>query len=64
MTASNTPSRQLTEGELAARRLHDNWILVGEFFSSRNWPDTRLGRAASDINADMPRILGPHEEAR
>ena len=40
-----------------ADRLEANWLLIGEFFASRNWPDTKLGRAASDLNADVPRIL-------
>lgn len=40
-----------------AARLEENWLHIGEFFASRNWPDTALGRAASDLNADIPRIL-------
>ena len=40
-----------------AQRLLENWLHVGEFFASRNWPDTALGRAASDLNADIPAII-------
>lgn len=47
----------MRDPKLLAQRLEENWLHIGEFFASRNWPDTALGRAASDLNADIPAIL-------
>lgn len=32
------------------------WPIVAEFFASRNWPDTKLGNAASELNGRAPEI--------
>jgi hypothetical protein len=43
--------------EQFAHRLEENWSRIREFFASRNWPDTIVGRAAADLNGDMPTLL-------
>lgn len=40
-----------------AEKLEDGWKEIAAFFQERNWPDTKLGNAASTIDWNMPVIL-------
>jgi hypothetical protein len=42
-------------GEVA--EMQQAWKIVAEFFESRNWPDTKLGNAASFLQTKLPALL-------
>jgi hypothetical protein len=50
-----TPAASAPSGEVA--EMQQAWKIVAAFFESRNWPDTKLGNAASYLQARLPALL-------